>query len=166
MDISAAGGGWDDDDEAGFGDEDGDKFQDAEGEGDEDADGGWDVDDDLELPPELEAAAAPASGDADGDESYFVAPTKGTNPCQIWANNSSLPMDHIVAGSFESACRLLHDQVGVVNFEPYRNHFMTNYARSRTSFTALPMLPSLTGNNHICICYSSAELIVRIENFN
>ena len=54
-------------------------------------------------------------------------------------------MDHIVAGSFESACRLLHDQVGVVNFEPYRQHFMTNYARSRTSYPALPGLPSLTG---------------------
>ena len=46
---------------------------------------------------------------ADADEGYFVAPTKGTNPRQIWANNSSLPMDHILAGTFESACRLLHD---------------------------------------------------------
>ncbi len=144
MDISAAGGGWDDDDEGGFGDEDGEKFQDAEGEdGDEDG-AGWDVDDDLELPPELEASVPAVSG-GDGDESYFAAPTKGTNPCQMWANNSSLPMDHIVAGAFESACRLLHDQVGVVNFEPYQAHFMTNYARSRTAFTALPLLPSLTG---------------------
>ena len=140
MDISSAGGGWadDDDDEAGFGDDDGDKFQDAEG----DEDAGWDVDDDLELPPELEAQAPAA---ADADEGYFVAPTKGTNPCQIWANNSNLPMDHIVAGSFESACRLLHDQVGVVNFDPYKTHFMANYARSKTAFMALPLLPSLTG---------------------
>ena len=67
---------------------------------------GWDVDDDLELPPELEgqSAAVDASA-ADGDDAYFVAPTKGTNPCQIWANNSNLPVDHIVAGCFESACR-------------------------------------------------------------
>ena len=82
---------------------------------------------------------------ADADEGYFVAPTKGTNPRQIWANNSSLPMDHILAGTFESACRLLHDQVGVVNFEPYKEKFMANYARSGTSFAGLPYLPSLTG---------------------
>ena len=114
--------------------------------GDADEDGaGWDVDDDLDLPPGLEATAASAGVLSEGAEAYFVAPTKGTNPTQMWANNSTLPMDHIVAGSFESACRLLHDQVGVVNFEPYKQHFMTNYARSRTSFTALPLLPSLTG---------------------
>lgn len=68
---------------------------------------GWDVDDDLELPPELEGSSGVVdNGDASaGGESYFVAPTKGTNPCQIWANNSNLPVDHIVAGCFESACR-------------------------------------------------------------
>ena len=63
----------------------------------------------------------------------------------MWANNSSCPVDHILAGTFESACRLLHDQVGVVNFEKYKTLFMTNYARSGTSFTALPLLPSLSG---------------------
>merc|ERR1712156_1088995 len=141
MDISNAGAGWDDENEAGFGDEEGEKFEDAEADGD--GEGGWDVDDeDLDLGPEIEAETPAASG---GDESYFVAPTKGTNPRQIWANNSSCPVDHILAGTFESACRLLHDQVGVVNFEKYKPLFMTNFIRSGTSFTALPMLPSLTG---------------------
>ena len=108
--------------------------------------GGWDIDDeDLDLGPELEAATPASASGADGDESYFVAPTKGTNPRQFWANNSSCPVDHILAGTFESACRLLHDQVGVVNFEKYKTLFMTNYARSGTSFTALPLLPSLAG---------------------
>ena len=32
MDISNAGAGWDDEDEAGFGDEEGEKFEDAEGD--------------------------------------------------------------------------------------------------------------------------------------
>ncbi len=151
MDISAAGGGWDDDDAGldGADDEGGDGFQDAEGGEDEDG-AGWDVDDDLDLPADLDPGAGGPGGGAgasgeDGDESYFVAPTKGTNPCQMWANNSGLPIDHIVAGTFESACRLLHDQVGVVNFEPYRTYFLTNFARSKTSFTALPMLPALNG---------------------
>lgn len=103
------------------------------------------MDDDLELPPDLEVPTSAAVASGDADEGYFVAPTKGTNPTQHWANNSNVPVDHIVAGSFESACRLLHDQVGVVNFEPYKTHFMTNFARSRTSFAALPGIPSLNG---------------------
>ena len=40
--------------------------------------------------------------------------------------------------------RLLHDQLGVVNFDPYKQLFMTNFARSRTSYPGLPGLPSLT----------------------
>merc|ERR1712020_191713 len=137
------GKGWGDDDEEGFqsaGDMDIDDKVENEG-----SDGGWDVDEeDLDLPADLEPSATADTGDE--PEGYFVAPTKGTSPCTHWANNSSLPVDHILAGSFESACRLLHDQVGVVNFEAYRMLFMTNLARSRTSNTALPLLPAI--NNY------------------
>ena len=137
------GKGWGDDDEEGFqsaGDMDIDDKVENEG-----SDGGWDVDEeDLDLPADLEPSATADTGDE--PEGYFVAPTKGTSPCTHWANNSSLPVDHILAGSFESACRLLHDQVGVVNFEAYRMLFMTNFARSKTSSTALPLLPAL--NNY------------------
>jgi len=45
----------------------------------------------------------PAAG---GDEGYFVPPTKGTSPAQVWCNNSQLPVDHILAGSFETAMRV------------------------------------------------------------
>ena len=38
---------------------------------------------------------------------------------------------------------ILFFQVGVVNFEPYKPLFLTNYARSSTSFTGLPLLPPL-----------------------
>ena len=48
---------------------------------------------------------------AGGDEGYFVPPTKGTSQSQVWCNNSSLPVDHVLAGSYETAMRLLHDQV-------------------------------------------------------
>lgn len=89
----------------------------------------------------MDTSSAPA-GDTEG---YFVPPTKGQSPAQNWANNSTLAMDHIVAGQFESACRILHDQASIVNFEPYRQHFMTNYARSRTSYVGIPNLPSLIG---------------------
>lgn len=39
--------------------------------------------------------------------------------------------------------RLLHDQVGIVNFDEYKQIFLQLYSRSRTAFTALPSLPSL-----------------------
>ena len=41
-----------------------------------------------------------------GEEGYFVPPVKGTNQAQVWCNNSSLPVDHILAGAFESATRV------------------------------------------------------------
>ena len=69
---------------------------------------------------------------------YFAPPPKGQSPAQNWTNNSSLPIDHVVAGSFESACRLLHDQTGVVDFAPFRSLFMAHFARSRTSYEAMP----------------------------
>ncbi|KFM76440.1 Coatomer subunit alpha, partial [Stegodyphus mimosarum] len=105
--------------------------------------GGWDIEDeDLELPPELEAAAAVT---VSGDEGYFVAPTRGIPQTQMWINNSKLPVDHILAGSFETAFRLLHDQIGVVNFEPFKQLFMISFARSHTSFQGLSAIPPLNG---------------------
>ena len=66
--------------------------------------GGWDVgDDDLELPPDLDLGPG---GGVSGDEGYFVPPTKGTSQCQVWCNNSQLPVDHVLAGSFETAMRV------------------------------------------------------------
>nr|XP_026263782.1 coatomer subunit alpha [Urocitellus parryii] len=114
---------------------------DALGKGQEEG-GGWDVEEDLELPPELDVPPGASSGAEDG---FFVPPTKGTSPTQIWCNNSQLPVDHILAGSFETAMRLLHDQVGVIQFGPYKQLFLQTYARGRTTYQALPCLPSMYG---------------------
>jgi coatomer protein complex subunit alpha (xenin) len=62
---------------------------------------------------------------------------------QQWTNNSKLVVDHVLAGSFESAARLLHDQIGVVDLVPFKQLFMTTYARSHGTFTALPNVPPL-----------------------
>ncbi|XP_026645773.1 coatomer subunit alpha [Microtus ochrogaster] len=113
--------------------------EDALGKGQEEG-GGWDVEEDLELPPELDVPSGVTSGAEDG---FFVPPTKGTSPTQIWCNNSQLPVDHILAGSFETAMRLLHDQVGVIQFGPYKQLFLQTYARGRTTYQALPCLPSM-----------------------
>ncbi|NXM92984.1 COPA protein, partial [Sylvia borin] len=107
--------------------------------------GGWEVEEDLDLPPELDVPSGPAGTAEDG---FFVPPTKGTSPAQVWCNNSQLPVDHILAGSFETAMRLLHDQVGVTNFGPYKQLFMQTFSRGRTTFQALPSLPALYGFPH------------------
>ena len=150
VDISAAADTWgedakldlDDDDETGgvkaskgaFGDDD-----DEDGGGEGGAGGkGWDIDDgELEIPADLNVPSADADGTDDG-AGFFVAPTKGTSLAQTWCNNSKLTVDHVLAGSFETAMRLLHDQVGVVDFGEYRQIFMQTFARSRTFFSGLP----------------------------
>jgi len=100
--------------------------------------GGWDVEEDIELPTDVEV---PVGAGADGDN-YFVAPTKGVPMTQKWSN-SDLAVDHVLAGSFESAARLLNSQIGVVNVSPFKQIFVSTYSRSRASFTALPNMPSL-----------------------
>ncbi|XP_077868363.1 coatomer subunit alpha-like isoform X2 [Saccoglossus kowalevskii] len=128
------GGGFDDEGMIGIDDEGGDE------EG-----GGWDVgDDDLELPADLDIGPVPTGG----DEGYYVPPTKGTSQSQVWCNNSQLAVDHILAGSFETATRLLYDQVGIVDFTTYKQLFMSAYSRARTAYIALPALPSMFGNPH------------------
>lgn len=119
-DDTGAADGWGDDADLGLDDEDrpagaGRKGGDESGEEEE---GGWEVgDDDLELPADLGAAAH--AGD-DEDKGYYVPPTRGQPPMQGWAHHSQLAIDHATAGSFETAFRLLHDQIGVVNFEPFQ----------------------------------------------
>ncbi|XP_028409104.1 coatomer subunit alpha-like [Dendronephthya gigantea] len=111
--------------------------------GDEDIEGGddgpgWDVDDeDLDL-PDLEGPPVEAEG-----EGYFVPPNKGTSQAQVWCNNSRLPVDNVLGGAFESAMRLLHDQLGVVDFAPFKSLFLSTYSRSRVAYTGLPALPTI-----------------------
>ncbi|XP_066948012.1 coatomer subunit alpha isoform X1 [Macrobrachium rosenbergii] len=132
-----AGDGWGDDDEENV--EDGElQAEGGDGEG-----GGWEVDDDLDLPPELEGTSSAAAGS--GEDGYYVPPPRGHPPTHGWTQRSQLAIDHVLAGAFESATRLLHDQVGVVNFEPYRDLFLSSFAHSRTSYPGAPALPSLSG---------------------
>ncbi|XP_076303650.1 coatomer subunit alpha [Lasioglossum baleicum] len=125
--------GWGNDEELGIDDEEGGETEQPP-EGEESA--GWDVEE-VDLPPELEVATTSAQG------GYYTPPAKGVAPTQHWVNNSQLVVDHILAGSFESAFRLLNDQVGVVEFSPYENLFMSTFARARAAFDTLPSTPSL-----------------------
>ena len=59
---------------------------------------------DLDLPPEMvaEAKAAP------GQDTQFVAPTPGVTPNQRWLQRCALAPDHVAAGDFSAAMRLLN----------------------------------------------------------
>lgn len=138
--------GWGADADIGLGDDDdGDAEMKDALENAADGDGpGWDVgDEDLELPEELVSKmAATDISEAGGN---YEPPTRGLSRTQVWANNTNLVADHLRAGSFETACRLLNDQVGVVNFGPYKPLYLALYTASRTSYSGLPGLAPLVG---------------------
>ncbi|ETN71049.1 WD domain, G-beta repeat protein [Necator americanus] len=75
----------------------------------------------------------------------FAVADDADPPTTHWPANSRLVADHVAAGSFESALRLLHDQLGVVSREPFKEIFMSTYASSRVSFSALPNTKVLFG---------------------
>lgn len=102
--------------------------------------GGWDVgDEDLVVPEELAQRIKTSTNNG----GYYAAPNKGLAAPQNWVNNSPLVLDHIKAGSFESAFRLLNEQIGVVNFKPFKTLFLHNYLASTTSFKGMPNVKSL-----------------------
>lgn len=122
--------GWGDDDYL-VGD-DGELEKDAgEGEEAEGEEAGWDVDEDLALPDVADSAGA-------GVEGGFVPPTRGHPPTQAWSSTSRLVADHVAAGAFDSAQRLLSEQLAVINIEPFRPLFLTGWARARTAYEGHP----------------------------
>ena len=137
-------GGWGDDDDLDL-DDDGNVKEKEEGsDAESDAGSGWggSDDDDLDIPDDIDI------GPEVGGDGSFVPPTRGTSQAVHWTNNSQLAGDHVAAGSFETACRLLHDQLAVVDFNEYKSVFISIYAASRTSVPGIPSLPSMTNYPH------------------
>lgn len=132
--IEAEGGWVDDEDDELEGELGQVKKSDQSGEGE----AGWDVEDaDLEIPD-----LGPVHTETEDGQGYIHLPTQGPSPTTVWAKNSQLAIDHIMSGSFESACRLLHDQIGVVNFKSYQQLFLNLYSSSRTISTWQQNIPS------------------------
>lgn len=112
------------------------KKQSKEEEGEEEA---WEVD--LDLGKEVETIEV--TNAKLKDKAFVVLPNSGPTSSQIWCNNSNLAVDHVAAGSFETAMKLLHQQVGVVNFAPLKEYFLTVYSGTRLSLPATASLPCL-----------------------
>ncbi|CAG9531840.1 unnamed protein product, partial [Cercopithifilaria johnstoni] len=99
----------------------------------ENKEGGWDVDDDLSLPPDVDIKSG-----GDDDDNFYTPPSRGQAPSVYWPNNSRLVADHVASGAFDSAARLLCDQFGITRIEPFKQLFLTVYARSRAAYEGLP----------------------------
>ena len=97
---------------------------------------------DVEPTPTTTTAASTAA--ASKDRSFVVLPSNGPTVGQIWQNNSNLAVDHCAAGSFDSAMRLLSQQVGVVNFAPLKPYFMNLFSASRGHLLTIPAIPALS----------------------
>jgi len=100
---------------------------------------GWD--DGSDLTKDLEGIEIVPSK---AEKSFVVLPPPGPSFGQIWCNNSNLAADHIAAGSFESAMKLLNQQVGAVNFSVLKSFFMSLYLGSHLSLPGLPSVPALS----------------------
>ncbi|XP_063689653.1 coatomer subunit alpha-like [Bolinopsis microptera] len=105
------------------------EFDKSDGEG---SAAGWDVDEDLELPPDLDIAVTAVTGGS------YNPPAIGTSTAKRWADNSQFAVDHLMGGSVDSAMRLLDDQVGVVDFNPYKSLFMQVMGRGAVCLPGIP----------------------------
>lgn len=102
---------------------------------------GWDMDEDLDLPEGGEAGNLKAG---DEDVGFYSPPTSNRALCDTWTLNSQLAVDHIMAGSFGSAFRLLRKQIGIIDFTPFKDIFIQLEMRSHASLnTGAAHLPSL-----------------------
>lgn len=105
----------------------------ADEDEDEDAAAGWDMGEDI---------AAEVDGDFVNVETADAGGA-GSSEADLWARNSPLAVDHVAAGSFESAMQLLNRQVGAVAFAPLKPRFLEVFQASRTFLPASAGLPPL-----------------------
>lgn len=68
----------------------------------------------------------------------FVIPSPGISIIDQWTQHSQLAVDHIAAGAFVNAARILNGQIGVVNFKVYKPKFMKIYLSARAYIQTLP----------------------------
>jgi len=64
-------------------------------------------------------------------------PREAPPPQSLWLN-SEVPADHVAAGSFETAMKLLNTQIGAINFGPLKPYFLAIAATTQTQLSALP----------------------------
>ncbi|KAI4375695.1 hypothetical protein MLD38_013534 [Melastoma candidum] len=111
-----------------------------EGAEDGEEEGGWDLED-LELPPDVET---PRPSSVQARSSVFVAPTPGMPVSQIWIQKSNLAGEHVAAGNFDTAMRLLNRQLGIRNFTPLKSLFLDLHTGSQAYLRAFSSAPVIS----------------------
>jgi len=99
---------------------------------------GWPVDDDI---PDLNQIDAPQPRRGGGV--IVTLPPSGQSRMDQATRTSSLAADSVAAGRFEDAMRLLNQQIGIVNFQPLKPHFLRIYQASTASIIGIGGLPPL-----------------------
>ncbi|KAG9449882.1 hypothetical protein H6P81_009847 [Aristolochia fimbriata] len=101
----------------------------------ENGEGGWDLEDldDLGLPADIDSPKAMPNSRT----SVFVAPSLGKPANQAWTERSSLAGEHVAAGNFDTAIRLLSRQLGIRNFAPLKPLFIDLHTGSQSYVSAL-----------------------------
>ncbi|EGW31260.1 uncharacterized protein SPAPADRAFT_139873 [Spathaspora passalidarum NRRL Y-27907] len=113
------------------------EFNDEEFEDDEDDGGAWgDLDDDLDIGDEFNAQAAAGAPSPD-----VVPVVEGE--IGMWLRNAKTPASYAAAGAFEQAASLLNKQLGVVNFAPLRQRFLTVYGANKVYLPGADDLPGI-----------------------
>ncbi|CAN0878256.1 Coatomer subunit alpha-1 [Linum grandiflorum] len=110
------------------------EFQTPVEDGKEEEEGGWDLEE-LDLPQEAETEHTPR---ASSRSVSFMAPTNGLPVSQIWIQKSSLAAEHVAAGNFDTAMRLLQRQIGIKNFTPLKPFFLDLHSGSHSYLRAVP----------------------------
>lgn len=96
--------------------------------------GAWDLDVDL---GEINVDEGPAAGGKGSEKGYAVLPSAGPSARQLWTGSSLLAADHIAAGAFDSAMKLLNQQAGIVNFAPLEPLFLAIYTGAQARYILL-----------------------------
>ena len=107
-------------------------FSDEEGVGGEGA--GWG--DDLDLSDDGMPASQATVEEAE-------VPTPGMDLVSQWCNHSSLAYDRACAGNVDSACQLLHRQIGLKNAQALAGTLRACYLSTQSATAGFPGMPAL-----------------------
>ncbi|KAH7297052.1 hypothetical protein KP509_26G051100 [Ceratopteris richardii] len=106
---------------------------------DNDEEGGWEMED-LELPTDVGVS----ENSVTTTNVSFIAPSPGVPVHQVWTHRSSLAGEHVAAGAFDTAMRLLSRQLGIQNFSPLKPLFEDLHIASHAylpAFASVPVVP-------------------------
>lgn len=84
------------------------------------------------------------SGAISTDQEYYVPPTAGPGVHVRWTRSSALAGELAAAGAFEDAMKLLVRQIGIANFTPMKEPFMSAFMGARGAIYGCVNMPPST----------------------